>query len=330
MINGTDHLTAKELAEKLDGRREGSYWKAHCPGHEDARSSLSISETARKVLLHCHAGCTQDAVIDALRDRGLWPERHANGGAGGSRTIAAIYDYVDQAGDLQFQVMRYAPKDFRQRRRPRPDDAPDKVHGGWVWSVDGVRIVPYRLPEVLEAIANQRPIFIPEGEKDVDNLAKLGITATCNAGGALKWKAEHSACLKDASAIIIPDNDGPGRKHAESVAASLAGIAMRIKILELPGLPPKGDVSDWLAGGGTAEKLWALAEQAPERGKGTASSDALPHWQVEPWHEAVASADLLDALCAILRRYMVLPQHAAEALSLWVLHAWTAASRDVV
>ena len=55
------------------------------------------------------------------------------------------------------------------------------------------RVVPYRLPEIQEAIASERPVFIVEGEKDVDNLTKLGIVATCNAGGAGKWRVEHAA-----------------------------------------------------------------------------------------------------------------------------------------
>ena len=94
-------------------------------------------------------------------------------------------------------------------------------------------------------------------------LLKLGIAATCNAGGAGKWKPAHAAHLEGGDVIIIPDNDGAGQKHAESVAASLVGIAKRIRILNLPNLPPKGDVSDWLESGGTAEHLWRLAEGAP-------------------------------------------------------------------
>jgi DNA primase len=121
---------------------------------------------------------------------------------------------------LVFQVVRYAPKDFRQRR---PDG-----EGGWVWKA-ATRVVPYRLPEIQEAIASERPVFIVEGEKDVDNLAKLGVVATCNAGGAGKWHAEHAAHLKGADVIIVPDNDGPGRRHAESVAASLTGVAACVR-----------------------------------------------------------------------------------------------------
>jgi hypothetical protein len=229
---------------------------ARCPAHADDKPSLAIKEAGDgRVLVYCHAGCSQDAVIDALRDRGMWPDRPKTNGHTKPRAKVATYDYVDTDGTLVFQVVRYAPTDFRQRR---PDGK-----GRWVWKT-ATRVVPYRLPEIQEAIASERPVFIVEGEKDVDNLTKLGIVATCNAGGASKWRAEHAAFLKGADVIIVPDNDDPGRQHAESVAASLTGIAARVRILTLPELPPKGDVSNWIENGGTAEQLWALAEEAAE------------------------------------------------------------------
>ena len=104
-------------------------------------------------------------------------------------------------------------------------------------------------------------MFILEGEKDVDAAWALGIPATCNAGGAKKWRTEHAAYLQDADVVIIPDNDAAGHDHAHSVAISLSGIARRVRFLELPGLSNKGDFSDWPAGR-TAEQLWSLVETA--------------------------------------------------------------------
>ena len=75
-------LSVSALAAALGGQRHGSYWSARCPAHEDKHPSLSISEGADGiVLLKCHAGCSQDMVLDALRGRGLWlghGERHAD------------------------------------------------------------------------------------------------------------------------------------------------------------------------------------------------------------------------------------------------------------
>jgi hypothetical protein len=332
MLKTSNHLTAKELASELKGKLEGRHWKCRCPAHDDTRASLSISEKAGKVLVRCHAGCSQGAVIGALREKRLWPERGSGNEHGRAKerlNIVATYDYVDETGVTQFQVVRFAPKDFRQRR---PDG-----RGGWAWNRDGVRDVPYRLPELLEAIGNNQAVLVVEGEKDVDNLWKLGVPATSNAGGAGKWKAEHAAHFKGGDVVIIPDNDDPGRQHANSVASSLTKIAARVRILQLSDVPPKGDISDWIANGGTVEKLWSLVDTAASeftaRSNETGGSetrpttksapeDDPPHWIVEPWPEPVSSAQLLNEICAVISRYMVLPKHAAEAMAMWVLHAW--------
>lgn len=165
--------------------------------------------------------------------------------------IVATYDYRDANGDLVFQVVRYEPKTFRQRK---PDGA------GWSWSVKGVRQVPYRLPELIEAIGLEQTVFIVEGEKDVEGLAKLGVAATCNAGGAGKWPADFAEYFRGADVVILPDNDDAGRSHRDIVGQSLRGVAKRVRILELPNLPPKGDASDWLSQGGDIVELLSLVE----------------------------------------------------------------------
>jgi len=235
------------------GKRQGKEWRTHCPAHKDEWPSLSIADGEDgKVLVHCRAGCSQDAVIAALRERGLWPNR----GDGHRREESeATYDYRDGAGRLLFQVVRYPHKKFKQRR---PDD-----NGRWVWNLDGVRRVPYRLPELLAA-PRDAWLYIPEGEKDVECLASLGLTATCNPAGAGKWREEFGPYLEGRRVVVLPDADDPGRHHAEQVAQSVAPYASAVKIVELPGLPPGGDVSDWLAQEHTAEELLALVEEAQE------------------------------------------------------------------
>lgn len=186
-----------------------------------------------------------------------WIKEHIDGGTGGGgprRQIVAEYSYESADGDMLFQVVRMSPKDFRQRRPS------NQKPGEWDWSVKGVPQVPYRLPELIEAIANDRTIFIVEGEKDVDRLSKLGVVATCNAGGAGKWAPSITAYFAGATVVILADNDDPGRAHADKVFSAISGTAASVKILDLPGLPHKGDVSDWLDAGGTVEKLNALVE----------------------------------------------------------------------
>jgi putative DNA primase/helicase len=259
----TDYPSAQELTAKLGGRWNARMHlgRCRCPAHNDADPSLDITERNGKILLICRANCSQDAVISALRSLGHWPERREkpNGHAAGSKCIVATYDYLDAAGTLRFQAVRYAPKDFRQRR---PDGK-----GEWIWNLPldrAHRFLLFRLPEVIEAIAQEQTIFVLEGEKDVLTAVQLGIPATCNAGGAGKWSVDHAAHLKDADVVLISDNDDAGRRHMEDVAASLVGVAKRVRQLTLPDLPPKGDLTDWVRAGGTVEQLWALVEKAPE------------------------------------------------------------------
>ncbi|MES2177827.1 MAG: AAA family ATPase [Gemmatimonadota bacterium] len=120
----------------------------------------------------------------------------------------------------------------------------------------------YRLPAVIEAVALGRQIFIVEGEKDAENVAGLGLTATTNCGGAGRWRPEYSDALRHAVVTILPDNDETGQRHALAVATALIGVAREIRIVQLPGLPEKGDVSDWIAAGGRREELEVLVANA--------------------------------------------------------------------
>src|SRR5215468_9910315 len=127
--------------------------------------------------------------------------------------IVAVYDYVDENNVPLFQVVRFEPKDFRQRR---PDG-----NGGWIWNLDGVRRVPYHLPELLKAAI----VFFCEGEKDANNVRKLGLTATTIPGGASKgkskWRSEFSQYFVGKTVYISPHNDEAGRAHAMTVAGNL-------------------------------------------------------------------------------------------------------------
>jgi putative DNA primase/helicase len=167
--------------------------------------------------------------------------------------IVATYDYHAANGALAFQVVRFDPKDFRQRR---PDGA-----GGWSWSVKGLDLVPYRLPALVAAPAGS-PVFMVEGEKDADALHALGLVATCNPGGAGKWRGGFRQWLRGRDVVLLPDNDEAGAAHAQDVARKLAGTVASLRVVNLPDLPPKGDVSDWLAAGGTVEALLQMAAAA--------------------------------------------------------------------
>ena len=142
---------------------------------------------------------------------------------------------------------------FRQRR---PDG-----RGGWIWRLDGIETVPYRLPTFAGGYGGT--IHIVEGEKDVEALRRLGFLATCNPMGAGKWPDHFARYFRDYDVVILPDNDDVGRDHAAKVARNLAPVAERVRIVELPDLPEKGDVSDWIAGGGKPLQLIELIKTAP-------------------------------------------------------------------
>jgi hypothetical protein len=241
-----------ELLTRLKrARRSGAGWAACCPAHDDRTPSLSVSVGENGgILLKCFAGCTLEAIVSAL---GLAVSDLFAEPATADLSPDAVYDYRDEGGELIFQVVRGPGKRFRQRR---PDGA-----GGWHWNLAGVRRVLYRLPELCAAEADS-VVFVVEGEKDAETLRRLGLVATTNPHGAGKWRTDLGEPLRGHHVVILPDNDEPGRSHALDVERRLRGIARTVRVVELPDLPPKGDVSDWLAAGKTLKDLLALVAAA--------------------------------------------------------------------
>lgn len=213
----------------------------------------------------------------------------------GKREVEATYDYVDEAGTLLFQTQRIVfrlpdgsyetdaktgkrRKTFTQRRPEGRDQ--------FVYNLNGVRIVPYRLPEVIEALSEGRDVFVCEGEKKADLLWSMTVPATCNPMGAGKWPESFNDIFQGARLVGLPDNDEAGRKHVATIAAALKGIA-DFRVLDLPGLPPKGDVVEWHAAGGTADQLYELAEHA----KPWAPAPAAPQrFRLRPFGQVAVAA----------------------------------------
>jgi RecA-family ATPase len=187
------------------------------------------------------------------REFGIRPPNGHDQSSGSAKIIKA-YDYHDESGRLLFQVCRLHPKTFRQRR---PDGK-----GGWDWSTKGTRMVPYRLPELIAASRGPQPwrVYICEGEKDADRLGAWGLTATANPAGAGKWRSEFNKHFAGADAVVIGDNDEAGRQHAVAVATSLKSTAASVRVLELEGVPEKGDFSDWADAGALQSDLETLVE----------------------------------------------------------------------
>jgi replicative DNA helicase len=235
-------------------------WRMACPVHSGKDLNFAInSETG---LSQCHSQCgrgwdmisleqeltgldfprAKEKVFESVgRPLVPWEERN----------VEAIYDYTDEQGKLLYQVLRYHGKEFKQR-------AP--AGEGWAWGLNGVRRVPFRLPR----LRNSEFAGICEGERDVLTLERLDMVATCNSGGAGNFKSELAQYFADKHCAIFPDNDDPGRDHAMKVAAILLPIAKSVKIVELPDLPLKGDVTDFVNAGGTLEAIRELYRKAQQ------------------------------------------------------------------
>jgi hypothetical protein len=313
----------------LEGLKPGGTdnQKALCPFHEDKSPSLSIN--IKTGAFNCKAcGAKGDAFSFHAKKNGLdikanFPEvlagiaeafgiEGANGsGRPAARRLVKAYDYRDAEGRVVFRKNRYEPKAFSLCR---PDGS-----GGWINDLAGVEPVLYLLGKLTTAAE----VWVVEGEKDADALAGLDLTATTNFDGAGKWRESYTEALRDKRVFIIPDNDEPGRKHAELVARSLHGKAAAVSIIELPGLKPGGDVSDFIAGCAdpeqAAERLAIMAEGAAEwTPKAEQESPPDPEGAADenPWSRAVIDFDTLRKIKLPERRTFLYPWLTEQSMAL--------------
>lgn len=303
------HGPMRELLDRHGIAVQGTSLRCPSPGHEDHNASASLYQAAdADERVHCH-GCGFDEDVlglalvlgevgdDELRAPSPRVEWTPRGDA------VAIYDYVDEEGRLLYQVCRTADKQFPQRR-PDPTKA-----SGHAWNLNGTRRVLYRLPKVLAAVEAGETVHVAEGERDVHSLEQLGLVATCNPGGAGKWRPEYGEFLRNANVVVVADRDERGRAHARQVAGSLAGIATSVSLVE----PSEGkDVTDHLAAGRGMEDLVAVVAEPSEAG---ASSED--------------GAVLLGEAARFLARFVSFSSTAQrDAVALWVVHAHAVEAAD--
>jgi putative DNA primase/helicase len=200
---------------------------ARCPAHADSTASLKVSQGREGVVIHCHAGCTPEAITLAvgLNAGDLFDSPQAK--RADKPVIVDIYPYRDEAGVLLYEAVRYSPKSFRQRK--------PNVSGGWDWKLGDTRLVAYRLPELHTALLADHSVrvVIAEGEKDVAALVAAGKVATCSPMGAGKWRDEYSRQLAAAGAetvTVIADRDTPGYLHARRVRDSLTAAGCKVTV----------------------------------------------------------------------------------------------------
>jgi hypothetical protein len=271
-------------------RRAGAELVGPCPkcGCEDR-----FAVHTKKQVWNCRGCGTKGSVIDFVMMldavdfnaactalTGRPPPKKANGkdhaGADAAPKTVAEFEYTDESGAVLSVVKRIEfekpdgtfvlEKDGKRKKVfPQYRSDPNKP-GRLLKGVEGVRVVPYRLPDLNEALADGRTVFIPEGEAKVNLLWSWDLPATCCVGGSEKWKSEHSEFLRGADVVLLPDNDNPGWKHVNKVGAMLTGIAKRIRVLVLPHpeAKDKSDIIDWARAGGTREQFDALLDGAKD------------------------------------------------------------------
>jgi hypothetical protein len=244
--------------------------EALCPSHNDKSPSLTASYTKERILFKCQAGCSFESVVSALgmEESQFFVQEEKTK----SKTIEAVYRYEDKDGNHVMDVVRFKPKDFRPKR---PDGK---------WTLDGVTRVPYRLPQMLAAIKEGRDIMVLEGEKDCDNAAKIGLTATTFCGGTGKWSEEYSKWFHEAKVICLPDNDSAGRKGMHDIASMISKVAESVRWLELPGISEKEDFSDWLNVNDNDKKAFEILVTS------------APKWDPNSLNTSLADLELGDRL----------------------------------
>lgn len=211
-------VTLTDVLSRLPGhKKSNSGYIANCPAHDDRNPSLSVDYQDGCLLLKCHAGCTFEAILSAL---GLDQRTSSNQ----SKQLVATYPYVDEDGQLLFEVLRFEPKTFRQRRK--------SSDGTWKYNVQGVRKVLFRLREVVKAVSDGTTIYICEGEKDVLSFEKRSLIATTNPMGAGKWDPGYTKSLIGANIVAVIDRDEAGAKHAAVLKSELQFVTNSLTFVQ--------------------------------------------------------------------------------------------------
>jgi DNA primase len=235
-----DLLSQLEAKTGYKPKRSGKGYSARCPcrSHDDQKASLSIAETSEgKILMHCHAGCNFEAILQELNialNSSQIKDNHSSN---------EYYYYHDGKMNVLYRKVKTSSKSFYFEKFQ---------NGVWTSGLDEVQRVIYHLPEVISAISENKVIAIAEGEKDADTLRKYGYVATTNdtGGGKNKWNKTHSKYLQNAHVILFFDYDQTGIDHRDNVIKQLKGYVSGLKVILLPGyevVAKNGkDISDWL------------------------------------------------------------------------------------
>lgn len=265
-MNTSDILTLIVHKTNYEPRRSGEGYTARCPAHDDQSPSLSIKEADGKILIHCHAGCNHKDICSSLgiEEKDLFAEGDKFEVVKKPKKIVE-YVYKNEKAHYVCSKIRFEPgrdgksKGFCWKRL----DENERV----VYDRKGCPLLLYNYPEVLSGIERNRTIFLVEGEKDADTLFKANHIST-TAPETTEWNDEFTAVLKNASVVILYDNDDAGVKRRDLLLRNLFGKVKSLKVTHLPGNEYSEshgpDITDWLNKGHTINELDALVDSTPE------------------------------------------------------------------
>lgn len=313
-------------------RKPGLSWAACCPAHEDGKPSLSISIGVKgNLVISCHSphGCSTAEIVKAV---GLTMSDLFASDKPGFERVAykrrpkpdVVYPYQYEDGTLAYETLRFNnPKDFSQRR-PNPKWTPGGTEPRYLWSLEGVRLVLYRLPQLRAALAEtpDRWIALTEGEKCAESLESLGIVATTHPLGSDHWRSEYAEPLRGRRVAIFYDLDPwqprtrkrPGQAWAVQAARDLHAVGCQVRIVRPPQCEEdsKDDVADYIVreikAGTPAEKIKRELFNAIQN-----ATDYFPGWERLTGYEALQAAhrrelakpgemDMIDAMAHVQRR----------------------------
>ena len=267
-------MQAEQIAKSLgNAKKANGQWVASCPvpshgkGNGDKNPSLSVHiDDEGKPLFHCHVGCSQESVFQTIRDMHLLPELEerpdplANIKPMPKVEFQQEWQYQDEDRVTVFVKHRLRVGDTGKTYRLYKIDPSGKRYP----TLGDARIVPYKLPELLDAKTAGRIIYLAEGEKAVDALMSLGVVATTSHSGAGNWPPENTEYFAGANVVILPDNDLSGWAYAQRAAAAILPIAKNLKVVDL-GLQGQGDDAfEFIEAGGGRSELAALVKAAPK------------------------------------------------------------------
>lgn len=251
-------MQAEEIAKSLgNAKKVNGQWVASCPvpghgrGNGDKNPSLSITAGEDgKPLFHCHGGCDQRTVFATIRERGLLPELEQRPEPLSriqppaiTRQLEQEWTYTDEEGVVLFIKQRYRTTDSKGKdyKLIKVDEA-GRRHA----TMGDARIVPYRLPELLDAVSKGRYIYLTEGEKAADAIISLGSVATTSHAGSGHWPEAITQYFAGANVVILPDNDAPGWKYAKRAAAKVLPLAKSVRVIDLGGDDLGDDAYEWI------------------------------------------------------------------------------------